>query len=145
MWSVQRRKLSVLLAILLAMTIASLYYAKALSRLDRRADSNSALSFSDREIAGGNSVLIDQEAAYEAAALIPSSSTYRVLTGDRLRNPTPLTRSLVDGWFKYFLMPRRPAADARWTVCYGCDLSALVPPGHIRWRDANEISIINSP
>ena len=145
MRSPQRRELSVLLATAVAVTVGAIYYGKALARLDDRADSNSALSFSDREIAGGNSIVIDQEAAYEARALIPSSGTYRVLTGDRLRNATPLTRSFVQGWFTYFLMPRRPAADAHWVVCYGCDLSALVPPGRVRWRDANAISIINSP
>jgi hypothetical protein len=145
MRSAQRRELSALVVTALVIAIASIYYAKALSHLDHRAESNSALSFSDREIAGGNSAVIDQEAAYEAIALIPSSDTYRVVTGERLRNATPLTLSFVDGWFKYFLMPRRPAADAHWTICYGCDLSALVPPGRVRWRDANRISIINSP
>jgi hypothetical protein len=143
--SPQRRELSVLVAIALAMTIASIYYAKALSRLGDRAESNSALSFSDREIAGGNSVVIDQEAAYEARVLIPASARYRVLTGDRIRNATSLTLAFVDGWFKYFLMPRRPAGDAHWTICYGCELSTLVPPGQVRWRDVNAISIIHSP
>jgi len=130
-------------AILLIATgvIATVYLAKALPNLDETADANSALSYADREIAGGNSILVDQEAAYEARALIPSGETYRVRVGPGLRNATPLTSTYAESWFAYFLMPRRPAGDARWIICYGCDPAELGRSFHERWHDANGISI----
>ncbi|TMK57571.1 MAG: hypothetical protein E6G60_16745 [Actinobacteria bacterium] len=114
---------------------------RALSRLDDTASRNSALSYADREIGGGNSIVVDQDAAYEARALIPVSGTYRVVTGGRLRNASALTGSFVDGWFHSFLIPRRPSATARWIVCYGCDVSSLGAPYVVRWQDDNGISI----
>lgn len=136
-----RRKFAVLLAVILATGFGVVYYAKALVHLDDVADANSALSFSDREIAGGNSIIINQQAAYEARALIPPSARYRFHTGSRLRNATDLTIEHVASWYRYFLMPRRPTADARWIICYGCDVSALPPTYSIRWQDDNGISI----
>jgi hypothetical protein len=131
----------VVLGIVGALGVGSVYFVKAIGRLDERADRNSALSFSDREIAGGNTVLVDQEAAYEALVLIGPTQAYRVITGDRLRNAKPLTASFVDGWFRYFLIPRRPSRDARWIICYGCDTSRLGGRYIVRWHDANGISI----
>lgn len=136
-----RRKAGVLLAVVLATGFGLVYYAKALARLDDVADTNSALSFSDREIAGGNSMIVNQQAAYEAVALIPPTAPYRVRTGPRLRNATPLTLQYVESWYRYFLMPRRPTLDARWIICYGCDASDLGPSYRVRWRDDNGISI----
>jgi len=135
------RDIGVVFAVVLAVGFGVVYFAKALSQLDATAARNSALSFSDREIAGGNSIVIDQEAAYEARVLIPPTETYRVRVGPRLRNPTSLTTTYVESWFRYFLMPRRPSADAPWIVCYGCDLTDLGPSYDIRWHDRNGISI----
>jgi hypothetical protein len=117
------------------------YWAMALSSFQQSTSENSALSFSDREVAGGNSIIVDQQAAYYARALIPRSETYRVITGDDLKNATPLTASFVDGWFRYFLMPRRTSGSASWIICYGCDTTALGAGYDVRWRDDNRISI----
>jgi hypothetical protein len=121
--------------------IAGTYYVKAVPHLDELADKNSELSYSDREIAGGSSIVINQEAAYEARALIPVTGSFRVLTGDSLRHATSLTLPYVEGWFRYFLFPRRTSGDARWIICYGCDPSAVGDRYIVRWRDANGISI----
>jgi hypothetical protein len=121
--------------------IAVVYWVKAVSHLGDTAGDNSRLSYADREIAGGNSVVVDQEAAYRARALIPRRSRYRVVTGSALVNATPLTYSFVADWFRYFLMPVRPGADARWVVCYGCDRARLGSRYVIRWHDGNGISI----
>jgi hypothetical protein len=138
---IELRELPRVLAVVLTLGIGAVYYTKALARLDSTADKNSALSFSDREIAGGNSIIVNQEAAYEARVLIPSTETYRVRTGPRLRNATSLTATYVESWYRYFLMPRRPSAQARWIICYGCDLSDLGARYAVRWRDNNGISI----
>jgi hypothetical protein len=117
------------------------YFPRAVSRLGDAASENSRLSFADREIAGGNSIVVDQEAAFEARLLIPRQATYRVVAGPHLQGATPLTRPFVEGWFRYFLMPRRPARDASWIVCYGCDEAELGEAFHRRWRDLSGISI----
>jgi hypothetical protein len=121
--------------------IAVVYWVKAVARLGDAAGANSRLSYADREIAGGNSVVVDQEAAYRARALIPRGSRYRVVTGSALVNATPLTYSFVTDWYRYFLMPLRPSAGARWVICYGCDRTRLGSRYVVRWHDDNGISI----
>ena len=135
------QRVAVIVAVLAATGVSIVYFAKALSRLDSLATANSQLSFADRDIAGGNSIIIDQQAAYEARSLIPVTSTYRVVTGSLLKNATPLTVGFVVNWFAYFLMPRRPADDARWIVCYGCDTTKMQGRYIIFWRDDNGIAI----
>jgi hypothetical protein len=117
------------------------YLPQALSQLGDTASQNSKLSYADREIGGGNSVIVDQEAAYEARGLIPTNARYRVVTGGRLKNATSLTGSFVEGWYHSFLIPRRPSSDARWVICYGCDIGALGGSYTVRWQDDNGISI----
>jgi hypothetical protein len=129
------------LAIAAAAIVGLDYWTKALTSFQQSARDNSALSFSDREVAGGNGIVVDQQAVYNARALIPRTETYRVITGDDLQNATPLTPSFVDGWYRYFLMPRRTSAAAKWIICYGCDTTALGTGYDIRWRDENRISI----
>jgi hypothetical protein len=131
----------VVLCVALSLTVVGARYGKALSQLGDTASSNSSLSFDDREIAGGNSVVVDQLAAYQARALIPVTDPYRVVVGPALRGATELTDANIGGWLRYFLMPRRPAEDARWVICYGCDSSTLGNRYEVRWRDDKGISI----
>src|SRR5438093_7300229 len=107
-------QLGVLVVVGLASALAIVYFAKAMSQLDEVATTNSRLSLADRAIAGGNSIIVDQQAAYEARALIPRSESYRVVTGSPVKDATSLTATFVGTWFRYFLMPRRPADEARW-------------------------------
>lgn len=134
-------RVAVVLCVALALGVVAVYYFKALSQLGDTASSNNSLAFDDREIAGGNSVIVDQAAAYEARGLIHVSATYRLVLGQRLRGSTELTEKYVGDWFRYFLMPRRPRSDARWIICYGCDTSALGGRYVARWQDDNGISI----
>ncbi len=134
-------QLLVVLVLVVSSGLGLVYFAKAISHLDDKAKANSDLSYSDREIAGGNSIVVDQQAVYQARALIPRAATYRVVTGPTVKDATTLTLPYVGRWLRYFLMPRRPAADAHWIVCYGCDVSALGGPYTVLWRDKNGISI----
>jgi hypothetical protein len=129
----------------LMFAVVAVRYPKALSQLGDSASSNSSLSFEDREIAGGNSIIVDQRAAYEARALIPVKDSYRVVVGPSLHHKTELTEGFVTSWLTYFLMPRRPAEDARWVICYGCDLATLGPSSEARWQDDDGISIRRPP
>lgn len=134
-------RLGVVLVVATSSGVGLVYFAKGLSELGRTARDNGALSYGDREIAGGNGVVVDQEAPYEAQAIIPAGRPYRVLEGPGLTGATGLTRPFVASWFRYYLMPRRPRADARWIVCYGCDVAALGRPFAVRWSDRAGISI----
>jgi hypothetical protein len=124
-----------------AVAIGAVYYVKALDQLGDTASSNSSLAYDDREIAGGNSIIVDQTAAYEARGLIPVTSSYRLVVGDRLREKTELTTTFAEGWFRYFLMPRRARPDALWVICYGCDTKSLDGAFELRWKDQKGISI----
>ena len=134
-------RVAVALGVAIALAVTAVYYVKALSQLGDTASTNASQAYDDREIAGGNSVIVDQVAAYEARAWIPPNEPYRVVTGSRLREKTDLTEKFVEGWFRYFLMPRRPRSDARWVICYGCDISALGGSYAVRWQDDKGISI----
>jgi hypothetical protein len=135
----------VVIVVVSTCAFVGVHYVKALSQLGDTASTNSALSFDDREIAGGNSIVVDQRAPYEARALIPPESTYRVVVGKRLLDRTPLTEQYIATWLTYFLMPRRPAQDARWIICYGCDSSALGDRYEPIWQDREGISIGRLP
>ena len=126
-------------ALCAAVSVAVLLYEvpRAVRDLGRSAGRSAALSYADREIAGGNSILVDQQAAYQARALIPARGTFRVVTGNGLKQSTPLTLPAVSGWLTYFLMPRRQAPDARWVICYGCDQSRLGGPYHPVWQNTD--------
>jgi len=128
-------------ALVLVGGLVAIYYVKALRHLDRVADANSALSYSDRKVAGGNSIVIDQQAALQAEALIPRDATFRVRVSSGIGESNALTPTFAESWFRYFLMPRRPAADARWVICYRCDRSELGSYA-VRWHDDAGISIV---
>lgn len=131
----------VVLCVGLSIVFGAIYFPRALSDFDDTASNNASLSYSDREVAGGNGIVADQEAVYQARAIIPRNATYRVVTGSALKNPTPLTLAFVETWYRSFLMPRRTALDARWIICYGCEVSKLGGPYAVLWQDDDGISI----
>ena len=125
----------------LSIVFGAIYFPRALSDFGDTTSNNASLSYSDREVAGGNGIVADQEAAYQAQAIIPRNAKYRVVTGSALKNPQPLTLAFAETWYRYFLMPRRTAANARWIICYGCEVSKLGGPYSILWQDDDGISI----
>lgn len=134
-------RLGVVLVVVVTIAFGLYYFPRALDQLGDDASRNAALSYADREIAGGNSIIVDQIAAYQARALVPVGESYRVVTGAGLKEKTDLTLPFVDSWFRYFMMPHRPSGSSRWIVCYGCDVSGL--GGHFveMWHDDQGISI----
>jgi hypothetical protein len=110
--------------------------------LEDEAASNSSLSFTDREVAAGNGVVADQTAVYVARARIPENKTYHVAVGAEYAGGTELTAPFVESYYQYFLMPRRPADDASWVICYGCDVAQVEPRTEVVWRGDQDISIV---
>jgi len=124
-WPQGIARLGVVLCTTVALGCSLVYFVKAVDRLGDTARTNAAQNFDDREFAGGNALVVANRPLYEARALIPEDETFRVVTGPGVANATELTVSFIDHYARYFLMPRRPSPDARWVICYGCDLASL--------------------
>ena len=114
---------------------------KAVDRLGDDAATNASANYDDREFGGGNSLVVDKNALYEARGLIPEDEPYRVVAGPGVDGATELTEPHIGEYARYFLMPRRPDPDARWVLCYGCDLSAFGDELEVVWRDELGIAI----
>jgi hypothetical protein len=138
-------RLGVVLCVGVALGYGLVYFVKAVDRLGDQASSNSALNFDDREVAGGNALVVSNAPLYEARALIPENETYRVLAGPNVEGATDLTEEFIDGYARYFLMPRRPSADARWIICYGCDPAALGEGFEVLWQHETGVAIGRLP
>jgi hypothetical protein len=63
---------------------------------------------------------------------MPEHATYRVLIGPNMHGVHRFTRPVAKDFLTYYLLPRRrtDSPDARWILCYGCDLSDL--NGHLQ-------------
>ena len=141
--SARERAVQGLVALLVCVAVAGgLWRAGGeLLHLGKLAGENSRLGYADREVAGGNGVIIDQGALYQARALIPAGASYRMLVGPHLQSATALSEPFAGVYFRYFLMPRRQADQASWIVCFGCDLQKQAPGATTAWSDADGISI----
>lgn len=80
-----------------------------------------SLSYADRDVGAGNSIVPEQVALYQFAGRIPLDATYRVIVGPAQDGWTERTATSIEPFVRYWLMPRRSAADAGWIVCVGCD------------------------
>lgn len=115
----------------------------AVSRLGTLAGQSSRLDYADREIAGGNGIIIDQAAAYAARQIIPPHADYRVVVGPGLKDATSLSETFAPLYYGYFLMPRHQSPTARWIICFGCDLRTT--GAREIWRDEDGIAIAEVP
>ena len=129
---------------LVAVTVLAVVvkYPGALQDENDAATRNSELSYSDREIAGGNGLVVDQQAVYQARARIGPDETFHVVVGEGFEGGSDLTAPYVADYYRYFLMPSRPAEDADWIVCYGCDLLSYGDKARVVWRTDDDISLV---
>ena len=117
-------------------------YPRLIREEDDDAAKNSAQTYVDREVAGGNGLVAEQGAVYAARALIPSDATYHVAIAADYAGGDELTQGHVASYFRYFLVPRRPEESAPWVVCYGCDLSEHGADAEVVWRGEEDVSIV---
>lgn len=141
-WPIGLMRVGVAFLVATAAVAVVVAYPRVLDELGDHAARNSALSYSDREVAGGNALVVDQQAVYVARGLIPEDATYHVVVGEGYEGGSNLTPNYVDSYYRYFLLPRRPSEDASWIVCYGCDLSVYGPDPEVAWEDGEGISIV---
>jgi hypothetical protein len=131
----------VILVASVTLVLSAVYLWRAVDTLGETAGRNAALNFDDREFAGGNSLVVDKRALYEARALIPEDGSYRVVTGPGVEGATELTEPYIDQFARSFLMPRRQLPDASWILCYGCDLSELGAGVEVVWENGAGIAL----
>ena len=141
-WPDGALRVGVVFLVAVTVVAAATGYVQDVRDLGETASRNSALSYSDREIAGGNSVLPDQSAAYEARARIPENETYHVAFGSDYAGGSPLTRPYAESFYLEFLMPRRPADDAAWVICHGCDPAEYANSAQVVWTGPEDVSIV---
>ena len=134
-------RLCVVYVVVVSLVVIAVELPKRLRDLSNVSSANASLSFADREIAGGNSVLADQLLAYEARSILPRDASYRIVIGPKLTKQATLPTTSLPGWLRYFLMPRRQDDRSGWVVCYGCDPARLGAPYEVLWRDAYGISV----
>jgi len=142
-WPIGVVRTGVVFLVAVAAAAALVKYPELLRERGEAAANGNALSYADREIAGGNGLVGDQQAVYQARARIPRDETYRVEVGEGYRGDTDLAAAYVGDFYTYFLMPRRPAEDAPWIICYGCDLTRYGSAAEVVWRNEEEgISLV---
>jgi len=135
-------RLGVILCVAVAVVFGAVYLWRAVDRLGDDAGRKAMSNIDDREFAGGNSLVVDKRALYEARALIPEDGTYRVVAGPGVEGATELTEPYIDQFARSFLMPRRPEPDASWILCYGCDVSELGPGVEVVWENGGGIALV---
>jgi hypothetical protein len=128
-----------------ALALAAWRVPVTVAHLGDEAGSHSRLSFADRDIAGGNGVIVDQSAVYAARAIIPANASYRMVVGPNVKNPTSLTEVFSPLYYQYFLLPRRQDDHGRWIVCFGCDLNRVAAGADVVWSGQDGISIGRLP
>lgn len=141
-WPVGPLRVGVVFLVAVTVAASAVRFPEVLVDLGDEASRNSALSYTDREIAGGNDVVDDQRAVYEARARISPGESYHVAVSDGFEAQSPLTVPYVAGYYAYFLMPRRPAEYAPWIICYACDLGAYGDDADVVWTNGEGISIV---
>lgn len=141
-WPAGPIRVGVVFLVAVTALAAAVRFPATFKRLGDTASRNSALSFADRDVAGGNELVVDQNAVYQARARIPRDATYNVAVGEDFQGGGDLTVPYVASYFHYFLIPRRPAEQAPWVVCYGCDLAEYGDDARVVWRSAEGISIV---
>jgi hypothetical protein len=140
-WPAGLIRVGVVFLVVVAALAVVVRYPAVLRELGREASNSSSLSYADREVAGGNGLVDDQAALYEARGRIPENETYHVAVGADYEGGSDLTVPYVESYYQYFLMPRRPADKAPWLICYGCDLQQYGSRAEVVWESAEGISI----
>ena len=128
------------MCVVVTAALGLVYFVRALDRLGDDASRNAAANYDDREFGAGNALGVDKQALYEARAWIPADESYRMVAGAGVAGADDIRM-----YARFFLIPRRPERDARWVVCYACDLSSLGDSVQIVWQNGSGFAIGRLP
>lgn len=141
-WPAGLVRVGVVFLVAATVVAVALRYPVVLRDAGRDASRNSDLSYSDREIAGGNGLVGDQNVAYAARGLIPEDASFRVSVDPAYPGESPLSVPYVHVYFRYFLFPRRLTEDGPWIICYACDPASYGARATTVWEGEDDISIV---
>ena len=144
-WPTGPIRIGVVFLVATAAIAVVITYPSLVREAGDEASTNSAQTYIDRAVAGGNGLVANQQAVFAARALIPADATYHVAIAPDYTGGDELTQAHVASYFRYFLVPRRPAESAPWVVCYGCDLAEYGPHAEVLWHGDDDISIVHVP
>ena len=136
-WPHGLARLGVAACLAVTVVVGLVYLVEAVDTFGGVASGNAAAAYDDRAFGGGDAPGVDQEALTEARGRIPEHGTYRLVVGQGATNIGQFARS--------FLMPRRPASDARWVLCYDCDLSSFGDGLEVVWQNDAGIAVGRLP
>lgn len=131
----------IVLWLVVVLVAVAVRYPDAFRAANQTARANVALDLLDRKVGGGNSVIPDQELLFEALGRIPAQETFVVAVGEPREGWTDLTATYAETFLRYFLLPRRIDATARWILCLACDRTAF-PGARAVWTGENGIAIL---
>lgn len=135
-------RLGVVLVVAVTVIAVAIRYPALFREFSERGTGNSALSYADREVAGGNGLVADQPAVYAARGLIPTDETFNVVVSPSFEGGTAETVQYVASYYRYFLMPRRMTEDGRWVICYACDRDEYGEAAEVVWQGDEGVSIL---
>ena len=90
-WPVGMVRVGVVFLVGVTAVASVVRFPSTFDRLSDAAARGSSISYADREIAGGNGVVDDQAAVYEARARIPPRGIYHVAVGTEFEAESNLT------------------------------------------------------
>lgn len=140
-WPRGMLRLGVVFLVATTLVAVVVRYPSVVHELGDEASRNSALSYADRDVAGGNGLVVDQAAVYAARAIIPRDEAFNVVVDPDYAAGSDLTVPFVASYYRYFLVPRRMAEGAPWVICYGCDLGEYGDRVEVVWAGSDDISI----
>jgi hypothetical protein len=141
-WPVGVIRVGVVFLVLATLGAAVVRYPETVNDLGDEASRNSSLSYADREVAGGNGIVVDQAAVYAARSLIPPDEAFSVVVNPDFAAGSAETVPFVASYYRYFLVPRRMVEGAPWVICYACELGEYGDRAEVVWTGSDDISIV---
>ena len=133
-------RLGVVACVLCAVATAAVKLDDALGIFDQRADSNAALTYSQRAHTHPEWLAASGQVLETARLWMPDDARYRVVFGPAFDRQTTadFTHLLLYG----FLLPRRPTSSpaAEWAFCFGCDDETLEDRYEVLARHADALA-----
>jgi hypothetical protein len=130
-----------------AATVFVVRFPTALRAFDHRASVNASRTALERTIAGADLLDIDNTFLAQALSLLPPRAPYAVVrsesrAGAQRLGIVPTTFNALPGYVQFVLLPRRQVEprDARWLLCYGCDLGKFRNL-EVLWRGDPDLAI----
>ena len=118
-------------------------FPHALRTLHERVAVNVTKGTPGRELIAADGLGISQEFVERARELVPPDTSYALVDPAPAAGAAPTTRAALGPYLRFVLFPRKEVepADARWLLCYLCDLATVDVRATPVWRDGSGLVI----